>query len=254
MGSSLGEFYVRFADQMLKLHVQYLETKNYVREYMVKDIKEEQEALDVYVTSEDVVREWKFFLSRDGYDKAFVNRLPGYYFEIFALHRKVCEALLSRNILAVHGSCVAVDQRAYIFMASSGTGKSTHAKLWCDTFGDRAVLLNDDKPWLRLMPDGKIRVYGSPWTGKHHRGVNGEASLRAVCALYRSDRAKVEEESGQMGRELLMKQTIHPGKKSQEVEFQKLLEKICTHTSFYSIGSDRNRESVRYIYERIKGS
>ena len=44
----------------------------------------------------------------------------------------------------------------------SGTGKSTHARLWRETFGDRAVMVNDDKPLLRITKDGVI-AYGTPW-------------------------------------------------------------------------------------------
>ncbi len=253
MGSSLEDFYVRFADQLLKIAVQHLETKNYVRDYIVDvEEKDKENALQVQVTSEDVIQEWKFFLSREGYDKAFVNRLPAYYFEIFALHRKVAEALVYRNIIAIHGSCVAVDGKAYIFVAKSGTGKSTHVKLWCDTFGGRALLLNDDKPWLRLMPDGTLWVYGSPWTGKHHRGVNRDAKLSAIGQLFREDGASVKNMAKQEAMELLLKQTIHPAGENKKEKFQNLLEKVCAKVPFYYVGSDRSKESIRFIFSSMK--
>ena len=53
----------------------------------------------------------------------------------------------------------------YLFLGHSGTGKSTHAQQWLKAF-DNAWLLNDDNPILRIMNDGEIRVYGSPWSGK----------------------------------------------------------------------------------------
>ena len=56
-------------------------------------------------------------------------------------------------------------ERGYIFLGHSGTGKSTHARQWLQTFSD-AWLLNDDNPILRVMDDGEVRVYGSPWSGK----------------------------------------------------------------------------------------
>ena len=48
-----------------------------------------------------------------------------------------------------------VDDYAYVFSADSGTGKSTHTQLWLEHFGDRAYILNDDKPAIRLI-DGKV--------------------------------------------------------------------------------------------------
>ena len=57
------------------------------------------------------------------------------------------------------------EDRGYLFLGYSGTGKSTHARMWIEAFAD-AWLLNDDNPILRVMEDGEVRVYGSPWSGK----------------------------------------------------------------------------------------
>ena len=57
------------------------------------------------------------------------------------------------------------EERGYLFLGHSGTGKSTHARMWLQAFPD-AWLLNDDNPILRVMEDGEVRVYGSPWSGK----------------------------------------------------------------------------------------
>ena len=59
------------------------------------------------------------------------------------------------------------EARGYLFLGHSGTGKSTHARQWLAAFDD-AWLLNDDNPILRVMEDGEVRVYGSPWSGKTH--------------------------------------------------------------------------------------
>lgn len=47
-----------------------------------------------------------------------------------------------------------IDGKAYMFSAPSGTGKSTHAKLWRDCFGDRVTMINDDKPLIKFREDG----------------------------------------------------------------------------------------------------
>ena len=64
-----------------------------------------------------------------------------------------------------HAAVVGFEGRGYLFLGKSGTGKSTHARLWL-----RAVpgseLLNDDNPVVRVEDDGTVRVYGSPWSGK----------------------------------------------------------------------------------------
>jgi len=67
--------------------------------------------------------------------------------------------------LELHAAAVVRNDHAYLFLGTSGTGKSTHARLWQEAYPD-AWLLNDDNPVLRVLPDGEVRVYGSPWSGK----------------------------------------------------------------------------------------
>lgn len=86
--------------------------------------------------------------------------------EAIAVCRKIAEAMPARDVLLVHGSCVAVGGSAYLFCAPSGTGKSTHARLWRELLGERALMVNDDKPLVRVAHGGAI-AYGTPWDGKH---------------------------------------------------------------------------------------
>ena len=69
------------------------------------------------------------------------------------------------GVLEMHASVIMNDGRGYLFLGKSGTGKSTHSRLWMEHIPG-SVLLNDDNPILRLMEDGSVRVYGSPWSGK----------------------------------------------------------------------------------------
>ncbi len=77
----------------------------------------------------------------------------GYGLETIALRR-----------IPMHCSCIVKDGRAYLFLGESGTGKSTHTRLWRENI-DGAFLLNDDSPVL-AVEDGKVWIYGSPWSGK----------------------------------------------------------------------------------------
>lgn len=70
------------------------------------------------------------------------------------------------HTLEMHASVIMKDGFAQLFLGHSGTGKSTHSRLWQEAYGDQAVLLNDDNPILRLLASGEVRVYGSPWSGK----------------------------------------------------------------------------------------
>lgn len=66
--------------------------------------------------------------------------------------------------IAVHGSCIVQEGKAYLFLGESGTGKSTHTRLWRE-YVPGAELLNDDSPIISVE-NGNVWVYGSPWSGK----------------------------------------------------------------------------------------
>ena len=89
--------------------------------------------------------------------------------KIFGLNNAVmiCFAFSGayHNILLIHASVPMINDKAYLFLGKSGTGKSTHCKLWLNNF-EGAELLNDDNPAIRIHPDGNIYVYGTPWSGK----------------------------------------------------------------------------------------
>lgn len=93
------------------------------------------------------------------------------------------QAAVTMQGFMLHSSAVvAGDGGAYLFMGESGTGKSTHTRLWRETFAD-AWLLNDDLPIIRLMPDGTPRVFGTPWSGKTPCWRDESAPLRALVRL-----------------------------------------------------------------------
>ena len=94
------------------------------------------------------------------------------YLETLAVYRQIAENMIESDTLLFHGSVVSVDDTGYLFTAKSGTGKSTHTRLWREYFGERAVMVNDDKPLLEVTETGVI-VYGTPWD----------------CILYPSDAA-----------------------------------------------------------------
>lgn len=71
---------------------------------------------------------------------------------------------MPHQTVAVHTSVIQYKGRTVLFLGESGTGKSTHTRLWRENI-EGAVLLNDDSPILRII-DGKPWMFGSPWSGK----------------------------------------------------------------------------------------
>lgn len=79
--------------------------------------------------------------------------------------------------IKVHASVIELSGKALILMGVSGTGKSTHSRLWLQHIAG-CSLLNDDEPIVRLTPSGKVRVYGCPWSGSTpcYRDISAEVS------------------------------------------------------------------------------
>ena len=73
-------------------------------------------------------------------------------------------ATLSYDTLLIHSSVIVKDGGAVMCLGESGTGKSTHTRLWLENI-EGTARLNDDGPVVRVV-DGDVRVYGSPWSGK----------------------------------------------------------------------------------------
>ena len=80
--------------------------------------------------------------------------------------------------------------KGYLFLGHSGTGKSTHARMWLEAFED-AWLLNDDNPILRVMENGEVRVYGSPWSGKTPCYNNAYARVGGIVKLSQAPHNKI---------------------------------------------------------------
>ena len=93
--------------------------------------------------------------------------------------------------LEMHASVVMNGGKGYLFLGKSGTGKSTHSRLWLENIPG-TELLNDDNPILRLMPDGSARVFGSPWSGKTPCYKAQDVPAGAVVRIRQAPFNKIE--------------------------------------------------------------
>ena len=108
------------------------------------------------------------------------------YLETLAVLRKIAERIPDYGVILIHGSALAMDGNGVLFTAKSGVGKSTHARLWREQFGERIVMVNDDKPFIKVCYDEAF-LCGTPWDGKHRLGSNGLSTLgRTVFIRSRS--------------------------------------------------------------------
>lgn len=103
----------------------------------------------------------------------------------FALDNALMLLYAARTIaydtLLIHASVIRKSGSGYVFLGRSGTGKSTHSRLWLENI-EGADLLNDDNPVIRVK-DGEVLVFGSPWSGKTHCYKNDVVPLKGIVRL-----------------------------------------------------------------------
>ena len=186
---------------------------------------------------------------------AGAENFPDYYLESLAVFRKLCDYILSfRQGIIFHSSAIAVDGKAYLFTAPSGTGKSTHARLWREMLGDKAVMINDDKPIIRFV-DGDFYVYGTPWNGKHHLDTNARAKIAAICEIRQGKENKIGKISPQEMLNVVFHQTLMPTELDKVNNLLAILDKMLTAVPLYRLECDISREAAELSYNAmVKGN
>jgi len=167
-----------------------------------------------------------------------------------AIHELLAEKLAGYNILMLHGSALSMDGEAYIFTAPSGTGKSTHARLWRETFGNRVIMINDDKPLLKIT-DSCVFVYGTPWDGKHHLSCNCCAPLKAIVRLSRSTVNHIEPMDKAGGFLTLMEQVYLSKDPVNKTRILTMINRIVHLSDFYHLGCTMAPETAMYVWNYI---
>lgn len=160
--------------------------------------------------------------------------------------------LLRYNGMMLHSSAVVVDGYAYLFSADSGTGKSTHTGLWKKYFGDRAFIINDDKPAIRKV-DGEWYVYGTPWSGKTAMNVNTRAKLGAIVFLERSEENWISNISVAEAIPKFVAQTTRKLYKEENMDLLLAnLNELFKDAPMYKMGCNISDEAVITAYKKIR--
>ena len=172
------------------------------------------------------------------------------YLETLAVYRKIAEKMPEYDTFLFHGSTIAVDGKAYIFTAKSGTGKSTHARLWREMLGEKAVMVNDDKPLIRVHPDGSATVYGTPWDGKHHLSSNIAVPVRAICILERAQENHIREITKAEALPMLLQQMYRPADPAALAKTLTLIDRL--NVKLYRLGCNMEKEAAEVSYNAMK--
>lgn len=116
--------------------------------------------------------------------------------------------LAQRHHMAVlHSASVLYEGKAWLFSASSGTGKSTHAGLWHSLL--QTPVLNGDLNLLAIE-NGQALIHGIPWCGSSGLTDTATHSLGGIILLRQSPKNYIEQLSEDQKRLLVLQRLISP--------------------------------------------
>ncbi|NDV83800.1 hypothetical protein [Bacteroides sp. 51] len=160
-------------------------------------------------------------------------------------------ATAAHGTLMFHASVIRHQGRGYLFLGKSGTGKSTHSRLWLKHI-EGAELLNDDNPIVRHFPDGRTIVYGSPWSGKTPCYRNEEVPLGAFVRLHQAPENKItRERSARAFASLLPSCSCLRQDEEQYNHICNTITAIATTVPVYDLECRPDEEAVRMSYTAV---
>lgn len=161
--------------------------------------------------------------------------------------------LLSHEGMLLHSSAVVVDGKAYLFTAPRKTGKSTHVQLWLQQFGDRAQILNDDKPALRRV-DGVWYAYGTPWSGKAGKNTNMRVPIAGIAVVERGEQNEIAPYGGPEAIRFMMEQTVRPTDPVLMMGLLRQLDALLTAVPVWKLKCNMDPEAALVAYEAMSGA
>lgn len=236
-------FRIALAGQVIGVSALYEQTRTFCKNYLT----DAPASFEVAVTPADIAYERQRSARADELEGAAVREHADPYLETLAVYRKLAQLLVQDDILLMHGAVVAVDGQAYLFTAKSGTGKTTHTRLWMRQFGDRAVMVNGDKPLLHITSEG-VTVYGTPWDGKEHLSTNTSCPLKALCILTRSETNHIERISKKEALPMLCQQSYRPCSPIGAQKMLALVDRLGSSVPLYRLGCNMEPEAAKVAY------
>ncbi len=236
-------FRMKIAGAVGEVYPLFESTREYCRPYLTGDDAD----FSIAVTQEDLELEQEDRIQEALREGIRIRHYTGPYLERAAIQRNFAEHLLRRGTLLFHGSAVAVDGEGYVFTAKCGTGKSTHTRLWVRQFGDRAVMINDDKPFLRIT-ETQVLVCGSPWSGKHGLDTNIEVPLKGICILERGPSDRIRRIPAEEALPMLRQQSYCSLDPARHGEYLKLADALAQITPLWRMECTRDPQAALVAY------
>ena len=279
----MNNYYLKIAD--IKIPVKSpveinigVESKDFISDYEDEDIlleyKEVKESpkMDGKLVYENIV---KFYETKEGFvhelypmpDKnpyAWVTPINKHYYEVRYLAGEERYIEYSRNIIDImnieqvlntfnafilHSSFIKYQDKAILFTAPSGTGKSTQADLW-EKY-ENAEIINGDRSGIRKL-DGKWTAYGLPIAGSSGIYKNKKAEISHIIVLKQGKENKLTKLSPREAFVKLYSETlVHTWDKEFQENIINMITDVVQNVQIYQYESLPDKSAVEFLKEQV---
>ena len=231
------KFKVSMAGLTVEVNCNYPYTKRFCEEYLSDDRAD----FAISVSEEEIDEE----IAVSEY-----NPQRGYA-ESICVYRNIAKRLPLYDRLVFHGAVISYGGRGFLFTAPSGTGKTTHIRLW-KKYLDGVEIVNGDKPVLQIE-EGRATAWSTPYAGKEGYQNHSSIKLDAICIIHRGKENRIRRiTTGEALIELMHQVYISPEEESA-VRTLELLDKLFRAVPLYILECDISEEAVRTSFEAMTG-
>jgi len=231
---------IRLADIPVQMDPRFPELESLCRGYETK----EPPVISLSVSPDEIENE------RRMQDECFSDG----YLETVCMYRKLALEVLAHQVFVLHASVVEVDGKGYAFLAPSGTGKTTQTGLWLQYFGERARVINGDKPLIRMVRKEsslEFIAYGTPWCGKEGMGCNASVPLRALFFVERAVNPSCILSLQEYSVDMIFRQLLLPESAEQMEHLLHMVDGLVETVPGYILRCNMNMESVKTAYKVV---
>ena len=230
------KFCVNFSKLNIGINAIYDFTRNFCSEYITEAepdfcVQTSEEKIDAEIDAVD------FTPSRG-------------YAESICIYREIAEKLPEYNRCVFHGAVIEYEGNGFLFTAPSGTGKTTHIRLWKHFLGDKCSIVNGDKPILHIE-ENRAFAYATPYAGKEGYQNRSSAGLKGICLIKRGNKNRIERVSAGDYLTELLTQMYMPKNSAQALKTLELLDKLLTAVPVYVLHCDISEEAFKTSFEAL---
>ncbi len=230
---------IKLAQLVIEVKSRYRYTYDMCHDYLYDG--DEKPVFTVFATNEQIEEERK--------------KTPGFpddLLENTSIYRNICMEILLYDALFLHSAAISVDNEAYIFTADSGTGKTTHMNLWLRRFGERAFVINGDKPIIRRIGN-EFFVFGTPWCGKEGLNRNVGVPLKSIGIIKRSEVNMAKKTDSRTAMLFLLTQTVRPKGIEYGGKFLEIMNTLISNVPVYTLSCNMMPDACDTAYGAMNG-